>query len=42
MSTKEVERFIMFYERITRHNLKTHPEYADMILKIDENHKFSF
>jgi len=38
MDESEVARFIRFYERITRHNLRVLPERADVVLTLDENH----
>jgi D-glycerate 3-kinase len=38
MDESEVARFIRFYERITRHNLRILPERADIVLTLDENH----
>ena len=39
MSDKEIGNFIMFYERITRHMLKTLTKKADAVISIDEHHK---
>jgi len=38
MSEGEIERFIMHFERITQHILKTMPGKADIVLKINKNH----
>ncbi len=38
MNEEQVERFIGFYERLTRHNLETLPQTADAVLTLDENH----
>ena len=38
MTAEEVARFIRFYERLTRHNLRTLPQRADVVLTLDENH----
>lgn len=38
MDEGAVARFIRFYERLTRHNLDTLPQRADVVLKLDENH----
>ena len=38
MDEGEVERFIGFYERLTRHNLETLPRKADAVLTLDEDH----
>ena len=39
MTETEIERFIMHYERITRHNLNEMPERADVLLKLDKDHQ---
>ena len=39
MSNKEIKRFIMFYERLTRHMLDTLSKTASIIIKLDNNHK---
>ena len=39
MSDKEIENFIMFYERITKHMLKTLTKKADAVISIDESHR---
>ncbi len=39
MSNKEIKRFIMFYERLTRHMLNTLSKTASIIIKLDNNHK---
>lgn len=38
MSESELERFIMHYERITRHCLEDLPERADVLLTLNEDH----
>ncbi len=38
MSKKQVDRFIMHYERLTRHILQEMPERADIVLPIDDTH----
>lgn len=38
MSEQELDRFVMHYERITRHSLAEMPERADVLLKLDEDH----
>ncbi|MDX1432890.1 MAG: hypothetical protein R3286_10615 [Gammaproteobacteria bacterium] len=38
MSDAEVERFIMHYERITRHILAEMPARADIVLEVDDSH----
>jgi len=37
MNQKELERFIMHYERLTRHQLDNADKYADVVLSLDEN-----
>ena len=37
-SDDEVGRFIRFYERLTRHNLRDIPERADVVFTLDETH----
>ena len=39
MSNKEINRFIMFYERLTKHMLKNLGKEAYSIIKIDKSHK---
>ncbi len=39
--TPALERFIMHYERLTRHNLKEMPGRADITLKLNDQHDFS-
>ena len=39
MTDKEIKNFIMYYERITKHMLKTFPKKADTVNKIDEKHR---
>ena len=36
---KDIKNFIMYYERITKHMLKTLPKTADTVIKIDEKHR---
>ena len=38
MSNAEVERFVMHYERITRHILSEMPKRAHAVFPIDETH----
>ena len=38
MSDEEIAYFVQHYERLTRHMLKTMPNYADAVIDIDENH----
>ena len=39
MTDKQVENFIMYYERITKHMLKTLPYEADTVISIDNKHR---
>ncbi len=39
MSDSEVERFIMHYERVTRHMLSTLPQVAEVNVPVDEQHE---
>ena len=39
MSNKQIKNFIMFYERITKHMLKTFTNKADTVIKIDTKHR---
>ena len=39
MSDKEIKNFIMYYERLTKHMLKTLPKTADTVISIDEKHR---
>jgi D-glycerate 3-kinase len=38
MNREEIERFILFFERITRANLETLDQHADMVLRLDDSH----
>lgn len=42
MSRKEVDRFVMHYERLTLHILKEVPEIADIVIKRDRNFQFTY
>ena len=39
MSNLEIKRFVMFYERLTKHMLKDLSKKADVVVKIDNQHK---
>jgi len=41
MDTATLRRFIMHYERLTRHTLDEMPSRADLTLYLDENHHFT-
>lgn len=40
MSPKEIKRFIMHYERLTRHMLQTLPQKADIVISVDALHLY--
>jgi D-glycerate 3-kinase len=39
MSDNQIKKFIMFYERLTKHMLKTLTHTADAVINIDKKHK---
>ena len=39
MSNKQIQNFIMFYERLTKHMLKNFCKKSEFIIKIDHKHK---
>ena len=39
MSDDDVARFIQFYERITRDNLRLLPAVADAVIELDTDHQ---
>ncbi|MCW8957029.1 MAG: hypothetical protein OQL09_09105 [Gammaproteobacteria bacterium] len=39
MSESEIERFIMYFERITRHTLDEMPARADVVMELGEDHR---
>lgn len=41
MSDRAIARFVMHYERITRHCLEEMPARADVLLNLDDNHRIS-
>ena len=41
MDEQALERFLMHYERITRYALKTLPEQADVVCRIDGSHRIT-
>ncbi len=41
MDEQALERFLMFYERITRHALETLSEQADVVCRIDDSHRIT-
>ena len=40
MSPQAIQRFVMHYERLTRHSLNELPNRADLTLFLDENNNF--
>ena len=39
MSNSQIKNFIMFYERLTKHMLKTLPHKVNAVIKIDTDHR---
>ena len=39
MNDEQIENFVMYYERITKHMLKTLPKKANAVINIDKNHR---
>ena len=39
MNNKQIENFIMYYERITKNMLRTLPKTSDIVISIDEGHR---
>jgi D-glycerate 3-kinase len=39
MTDNQIKKFVMFYERLTKHMLKTLSHKADAVIKIDTNHR---
>ena len=39
MTDKQVENFVMYYERITKHMLKNLPKEANIVISVDNKHK---
>ena len=39
MTDKQIKEFVMFYERLTKHMLKTLTNKADSVIKIDTKHR---
>ena len=39
MTDKEIYNFVMYYERLTKHMLRTLPKSADTLISIDEKHR---
>lgn len=41
LNRRQLMRFIMHFERLTRHMLETVPTYADVVVDIDDQHNFA-
>ncbi len=41
MNKDQIARFVQFYERLTRANLATLPEIADVVFRLDETHSIT-
>lgn len=41
MNTAEVQRFVMHFERLTRHMLETMPDYANTVIHVDDGHNMA-
>ena len=41
MTKSQVKEFIMFYERLTKHMLKSFNKKAKCVIRIDEKHKLN-
>ena len=39
MDSTEIKKFIMFYERLTKHMLKNYSKKAKFVIKIDDKHR---
>ena len=39
MNNEQIKNFIMYYERITKHMLKTLPTKSDIVISIDKSHR---
>ena len=39
MTDEQIKNFIMYYERITKHMLRTLPKKFDIIIRIDKSHR---
>ena len=39
MTDKQIENFVMYYERLTKHMLKVLPKLANTVISIDEKHR---
>lgn len=41
MSQSQIQRFIQYYERLTRHNLSEMPSRANLVYHVDNDHGIS-
>jgi len=41
MNEEQIERFLQFYERLTRANLAALPDSADLVFRLDDAHSIS-
>ena len=41
MNKDQIKRFIMFYERVTKHMLKSSIKKADFVINIDDKHRLN-
>jgi len=41
MTEKQLEQFVQYFERISRHTLSVLPEAADVLLSLGEDHQIS-
>ena len=39
MNSNQIKKFIMFYERLTKHMLKNFSKKAKIVIKIDKKHR---
>ena len=39
MNKDQIKRFIMFYERVTKHMLRSSIKKADFVINIDDKHR---
>ena len=39
MTDKQIENFVMYYERLTKHMLKTLNKKANTVINIDDKHR---
>ena len=39
MTDKQIKNFVMFYERLTKHMLKTLTKKANTVINIDKKHR---